>query len=83
MMHGRQREVDKEVDDAMGKLFDDLLDLGADDCWGSSEGSENGARNQVAVRWYSAGLGGDPGAASKVDDPEASGNKDILNLINP
>lgn len=74
MMHSGQREVNKEVDDAMGKLFDDLLDLGADDCWGSSEGSENTARNQMAVRWYSAGLGGGPEDASKVDDPEAPGN---------
>ena len=28
MLHGGGREVDKQVDDAMGKLFDDLLDLG-------------------------------------------------------
>lgn len=28
MLHSRQREVDKEVDERMGKLFDDLLDLG-------------------------------------------------------
>ena len=28
MMHGGLREVDKSVDDRMGKLFDDLLDLG-------------------------------------------------------
>lgn len=28
MMHGGLREVDKKVDDRMGKLFDDLLDLG-------------------------------------------------------
>lgn len=28
MMHGGLREVDQEVDDKMGKLFDDLLDLG-------------------------------------------------------
>lgn len=28
MLHSGQREVDKDVDERMGKLFDDLLDLG-------------------------------------------------------
>lgn len=81
MMHSGQREVAKEVDDSMGKLFDDLLDIGADDIWGGNDSSEQGTRKQTAVRWYSANLSNASVVASKAakeakTSPEKNGQTD-------
>ena len=58
------QEVDADVDEEMGKLFDELLDLAADDCWSAPEEATTKDSNaQSAVRWYSSVLV-DP---SKVD----------------
>ena len=40
----------------------------ADDCWGASDSSENGARRQTAVRWYSANLKGDSDTVPKAPE---------------
>jgi monoamine oxidase len=55
-------QVDPEIDEQMGKLFDDLLDLAAEDIWEDVEeratATSNGSGDREAVvRWYSSGLG--------------------------
>ena len=47
----------------------------ADDCWGASDTSENGARKQTAVRWYSANLRSDSNVASKAAEDADLGLK--------
>jgi len=49
------KEVDKECDNNMGKLFDTFLDKAADKSWTSPE-FEYENRNQKAVRWYASNL---------------------------
>jgi [histone H3]-N6,N6-dimethyl-L-lysine4 FAD-dependent demethylase len=39
MLGANLQHVDATVDEKMGKLFDKLLDLAADECWGAPEGS--------------------------------------------
>jgi monoamine oxidase len=51
--------VDTKMDERAGKLFDDLLDLAADDCWSAPETvveseHDGGQDPQAAVRWYSS-----------------------------
>lgn len=51
--------VDRKMDERAGKLFDDLLDLAADDCWSAPETVakseyDGGQDPQAAVRWYSS-----------------------------
>lgn len=53
------KRVDRKMDEAMGKLFDDLLDRAADDCWGVPDITTdtrlvNGRDPQAGVRWYSS-----------------------------
>ncbi|KAG7358789.1 amine oxidase [Nitzschia inconspicua] len=51
------RGVDAEMDEKMGKLFDDLLDHAAGDCWKSKEDPSvprESADAQEAVRWYAS-----------------------------
>jgi hypothetical protein len=61
MLGKNMKPVNAKVDEQMGKLFDDLLDLAADDCWGApdivavkQEGSAMETDPQMAVRWYSS-----------------------------
>ena len=57
MFGSNLQEVDATVDEEMGKLFDDLLDKGADDCWSAQEESTTEDQNaQSAVRWYASVL---------------------------
>jgi hypothetical protein len=48
--------IDSTMDDNMGKLFDDLLDHAADDCWSpqAEENQSNVHDAQAAVKWYSS-----------------------------
>lgn len=57
MLGADGERIDAKMDDNMGKLFDDLLDHAAEDCWGLKEGKEGGAsrqNSQAAVKWYSS-----------------------------
>jgi monoamine oxidase len=66
MLDVGMRSVDTETDDKMGKLFDELLDHAAGDCWKSKEEvslSQGVVDPQAAVRWY---------ASAFVDEESAS-----------
>ena len=57
MLDVGMRSVDSEMDDKMGKLFDDLLDHAAGDCWKSKEEvslPQGVVDPQEAVRWYAS-----------------------------
>ncbi len=60
MLENGMKEVNAEMDDRMGKMFDDLLDHAAEDCWIASEAERNqfiqplGGDPQAAVRWYAS-----------------------------
>lgn len=59
MLESETREVDTAVDERMGKMFDDLLDLATEDCWSAPEGvpllePNIGKDPQAAVRWYAS-----------------------------
>jgi lysine-specific histone demethylase 1 len=74
MLGEGMKEVDSEVDDRMGKLFDDLLDHAADDCWTLTEDTTNSLKDgdaQAAVRWYASVFCGDDGSekSSKRKEP--------------
>jgi monoamine oxidase len=73
------RSVDSEMDDRMGKLFDDLLDHAAGDCWNSKEDTvvpQGPVDPQAAVRWYASGFAGSALGKSKSSSimaPKATG----------
>jgi monoamine oxidase len=48
--------VDSKMDERMGKFFDDLLDLAAEDCWAVPDlvKTEGPSNPQSAIRWYSS-----------------------------
>jgi Flavin containing amine oxidoreductase len=59
MLGEGMRRIDAKLDEAAGKLFDDLLDLAADDCWSAPETvvrseHDGGHDPQAVVRWYSS-----------------------------
>jgi monoamine oxidase len=56
MLDKGMQKVDTDVDTRMGKLFDDLLDLAANDCWGAEDivKPEDKSELQAAVRWHSS-----------------------------
>lgn len=67
--------VNSELDERMGKLFDDLLDLAADDCWAGEDivKTEDTPELQKAVRWYSS-VFADSGSNNEGNaNPEAVG----------
>jgi monoamine oxidase len=57
MLDVGMRSVDSDMDDKMGKLFDELLDHAASDCWKTKEevSLPHGVVDpQAAVRWYAS-----------------------------
>ena len=66
MLGASGERVDSKMDDNMGKLFDDLLDHAAEDCWGVNDEAEGGnggeeggndsypENSQAAIKWYSS-----------------------------
>ena len=62
MLGKGMRRIDTKMDEKSGKLFDDLLDHAADDCWSAPEtvvqtGVSDDNDPQAAVRWYSSVFG--------------------------
>ena len=81
MLEKAMRRVDSKMDEKMGKLFDDLLDHAADDCWGTPETKVekswmNTSDPQAAVRWYSSVFVG----GKEKDGLEESNGKEALHL---
>eukprot|EP00978_Attheya_sp_CCMP212_P012793 scaffold31977_cov51-Attheya_sp.AAC.2 len=56
MLGGKMKQVERDRDLEMGKLFDHLLDKGAENCWSRDEYVEDHQRHQKAVRWYASSL---------------------------
>lgn len=81
MLESGMKEVNIETDERMGKMFDELLDHAAEDCWLAPEAEQNrsilpsGEDPQAAVRWYAS-------IFAQVKD-ENTNSKDSLNLMNP
>lgn len=59
MLGKGMKRIDTKTDEKAGKLFDDLLDHAADDCWSAPEftgtaDDDSGNDGQYAVRWYAS-----------------------------
>jgi monoamine oxidase len=81
MLESGMKEVNVDMDERMGKLFDDLLDHAAEDCWLSAEAQQNrsiltsGKDSQAAVRWYAS-------IFAQIEGENAN-SKDIFKVMNP
>jgi lysine-specific histone demethylase 1 len=68
MLDKGMKEVEIEVDEKMGKLFDDLLDHAAEDCWKTTDEIARSSKSedpQAAVRWYASVFCGDGSSGRK------------------
>ena len=82
MLGEGMRRIDAKLDEGAGKLFDDLLDLAADDCWSAPETivkpEYDGEQDpQAVVRWYSSIFAAEndsiaDNSASQIDLPKIS-----------
>ena len=82
MLGEGMRRIDAKLDEGAGKLFDDLLDLAADDCWSAPETIDKsefdaGQDPQAVVRWYSSvfaakNSGTTDNTSSQIDPPKIS-----------
>jgi lysine-specific histone demethylase 1 len=58
MLNAAGQPVNKTLDEHVNRLFDQLLDVAADDCWGNPEESASSSKpwQPTAVRWYAQTL---------------------------
>ena len=67
MLTSGMKEVDKESDKRMGRLFDELLEQAPDNCWNNDEYDFSVEQNQKAVRWYASNLSENASPATSDD----------------
>jgi monoamine oxidase len=87
MLGKDMKRIDSALDENTGKLFDDLLDHAADDCWSAPESAVDMGRvighdPQAAVRWYSSVfVGGKHKAENKVENGGEGSTEDANGSI--
>ena len=74
MLNQQGKAVDAALDQQVNRLFDQLLDVAAEDCWGNPEESLSSSQppnpwHPTAVRWYAQTLRQSTTTSTKLDIP--------------
>ena len=76
MLEGKMTEVDKNIDAQAAKLFDDILDAAAEQCWAEPTDPDSAKSDKFnkhnAIRWYASILNTITNTPSSIERPEAT-----------